>query len=196
MSGDGCVATVDLPFDVTVEPLEPANAGADQVFDRVYETSLSALPEGLAGYWTINNNVVQISDVNNRDVDVSKLIVGQNVFRWTTLSTACPSTFDEVVVEIKNYTNYNGFSPNGDGINDFFVIDGGVELMKSVLTVFDQRGKEVFKAVDYRNDWQGNAEDGTPLVDGIYYYVFQADDRSAVRDYVIIRRKTNDTSGQ
>ncbi|MGN6511309.1 MAG: Ig-like domain-containing protein [Chitinophaga sp.] len=67
-----------------------------------------------------------------------------------------------------------GFSPNGDGINDRFVI-ANMGSDKITLEVFNRWGSPVFKSAEYRNDWDGSSNLGTyagqRLPDGTYYYV-------------------------
>jgi gliding motility-associated-like protein len=66
-----------------------------------------------------------------------------------------------------------GFSPNGDGYNDIFVIYGGREVVQiKSLKIMDRWGNQVFQAAGFRpNDpmrgWDGNidgAKDPTPAV--------------------------------
>lgn len=187
-SADGCVGYPDALFPVTVEPLAPANAGADQVLGRAYAVELSASPLDLAGYWEVDNPNVQLSDVNDPLATATRLVVGKNVFRWVTLATVCPSTSDEVVIEVSEYTTYRGFSPNGDGINDFFEIDGINDALNGELTVYDQNGKQVYNKRSYDNRWSGEGLDGHPLPEGIYYYEYRSDHHEALRDYVVLRR--------
>ena len=71
-----------------------------------------------------------------------------------------------------------GFSPNGDGINDGFVI-GGIKLGEKVeLMVFNRWGSVVYANQDYKNDWKGETNtgvrvlgNGQGLPDGTYYYM-------------------------
>jgi gliding motility-associated-like protein len=60
----------------------------------------------------------------------------------------------------------NAFSPNGDGVNDAFVIECGKDWK---LTVFNSWGIELFRDEDYHNDWQGTYN-GAPIPDGTYFY--------------------------
>ncbi|MBW8244190.1 gliding motility-associated C-terminal domain-containing protein [Muricauda oceani] len=71
---------------------------------------------------------------------------------------------------------YNEFSPNNDGFNDFFEIEC-IEDYSNTIEVFNRNGNTVFKAVDYRNTWNGIANvngilnKGDHLPSGTYYYV-------------------------
>ena len=71
-----------------------------------------------------------------------------------------------------------GFSPNGDGINDRFVINGIKSGEKIELMIFNRWGGVVYANQDYKNDWRGETNvgvkvlgDGQGLPDGTYYYI-------------------------
>lgn len=70
----------------------------------------------------------------------------------------------------------NIFTPNGDGINDYFEIGYGEEgqpindlneyFLSHKLVIFNRWGRTVYESNNYRNDW-----DGGNLPDGTYFYV-------------------------
>ena len=66
---------------------------------------------------------------------------------------------------------YNGFSPNGDGVNDNFVIEGIESYPNNSLKIYNRWGTEVLTVKGYKNDWQGTWN-GTNLPDGTYFYLF------------------------
>lgn len=71
-----------------------------------------------------------------------------------------------------------GFSPNNDGVNDFFEISGIKEDMLSYLTVFNRAGNTVYNIKNYRNDWDGSYYNANNikiglLPKGAYYYVLK-----------------------
>ncbi len=72
-----------------------------------------------------------------------------------------------------------GISPNGDGINDLFNIPDFEELQLQIK-IYDNNGVEVFKSLDYNNNWDGSANEGKDkgniLGKGIYYYLLKVKD--------------------
>ena len=67
-----------------------------------------------------------------------------------------------ITIEIPNI-----FTPNGDGVNDKFVINGLENCEKKALIVKDRSGKIIFQSQNYDNSW-----DGGNLPNGTYYYQF------------------------
>lgn len=67
------------------------------------------------------------------------------------------------------------FTPNGDGINDTWVIYNIENYPNSLVQVFNSWGKVVLSARNYQNDWDGRYKDlGSKLPDAGSYY-FQID---------------------
>ena len=76
-----------------------------------------------------------------------------------------------------------GFSPNGDGINDLFVIQRVPVGVRVRMEVYNRWGNLVYRNEDYKNDWNGTANQGIRLSgtgqnlpDGTYYYQVKLSD--------------------
>ena len=67
-----------------------------------------------------------------------------------------PGTKDSTVTYIPEVDIFipEGFSPNGDGINDYFVIKHS-DLLKINIEIVNRWGNTVYKNTDYKNDWDG-----------------------------------------
>ena len=80
----------------------------------------------------------------------------------------------------------NVFTPNGDGYNDYFVIDGIENCTDSKLFIKSNSGNIVFQASNYQNDWSGeNLPDGVYL----YYFVYKSNNiEEKMSGRVIIKR--------
>lgn len=73
----------------------------------------------------------------------------------------------------------NVFTPNGDGINDAWVVENVENFGASNVFVYDKWGKEVFSERGYQNTWEGvSGKDILP--DGSYYYVITFEESDVV----------------
>lgn len=92
-----------------------------------------------------------------------------------------------VQVRCTDLVIHNGFSPNGDGVNDFFVIEGLQRHPNHTLVVFNRWGNAVFRSKDYHNDW-GGTWGQNDLPDGTYFYILELGDGQRLTGFVEIRR--------
>ncbi|MBR4536144.1 MAG: gliding motility-associated C-terminal domain-containing protein [Bacteroidales bacterium] len=112
---------------------------------------------------TQNNTVNATPQTNQRNSKTEEST--DNVTENTSETSINPDDFAysrPVVIEIPNI-----FTPNGDGVNDLFVIKGLENCEKRMLIVKDQKGQTVFQSNRYDNNW-----DGANLPNGSYYYQF------------------------
>ncbi len=74
------------------------------------------------------------------------------------------------VVEDFNVFIPNSFTPNGDGINDNFLVKGtGMKLENYTCEIFDRWGNSVFFTKDITKGWDGVTK-GQKNEDGVYIY--------------------------
>lgn len=111
-----------------------------------------------------------------------------NTYYWTTYgnSTNIPITFDQelilnvvtpdgcvgsdtLIVHAVNCDDGlpNIITPNGDGINDFFIIDDAYSQLGNTIIIINRWGNRMFEASPYLNDW-----DGQGISDGVYFYMY------------------------
>ena len=64
----------------------------------------------------------------------------------------------------------NTFTPNGDGINDTWQIDGLQGNLQCTIFVYTRWGQQVFGSIGYPKPWDGKYN-GRELPAGTYYYV-------------------------
>jgi gliding motility-associated-like protein len=82
----------------------------------------------------------------------------------------CATANIKIVVMCDTLRIYNGFSPNNDGKNDIFVVDGIEDYPNTLVQVYNRWGNQVYNNPDYHNDWDGTFY-GQQLPDGTYFYV-------------------------
>src|SRR5690606_30708830 len=94
-------------------------------------------------------------------------------------------TLAKVLVEViptEDLTVFNGMSPNGDGLNDFFYIKGLELFPENSVQIYDRWGAKVFEVNGYDNNgtrFEGYANGGgryknkAKLPNGTYFYLIK-----------------------
>ena len=80
----------------------------------------------------------------------------------------------------------NVFSPNGDGINDEFIIQYTGD-QPYLLQIFDRWGVLLSETRNKTKGWKGNNLKGEPVVDGIYYYIAKIGNREYSGNVTLVR---------
>lgn len=84
-----------------------------------------------------------------------------------------------------------GFSPNGDGTNDNFVVILECGITANI-TIYNRWGDKVYTKKDYQNDWDGVSNDGSflgkPLPDGTYFYMVELSSGDKISSYITLKR--------
>ncbi len=136
-------APVQKTATVTATPIQPA------VTPRAIQPALSSQN-------TLNQMPLPNTSIFSQNMQDDPVLqkMPEDAIDWT------PPT----KVEIPNV-----FTPNGDGINDRFVIKGIENCEKRQLEVRDQSGNVVFRSSHYDNEWNGdNCPNGTYRFQLIY----------------------------
>ena len=82
-----------------------------------------------------------------------------------------------------------GFSPNGDGSNDAYVVQGLEGFPNNHMLVVNRWGNTVFDQLHYRNDWRGENQQGEALPNGTYFVIIIINEgEQTLQNYVDLRR--------
>jgi gliding motility-associated-like protein/uncharacterized repeat protein (TIGR01451 family) len=89
-----------------------------------------------------------------------------------------------------------GFSPNGDDINELFVIRGIEKYPSASITIFNRWGNKVYVSENgYANNWNGtnqfgNADSDKVLPTGTYFYILTLGDEenTVIKGYVYLNK--------
>lgn len=87
-----------------------------------------------------------------------------------------------------------GFSPNGDGINDQFVVSRVPTNTTVQLKVYNRWGSLVYASDNYRNDWSGTSNQGgvgpkgQGLPEGTYFYTVRLSDGREYTRFLTLSR--------
>jgi gliding motility-associated-like protein len=104
------------------------------------------------------------------------LVTTTGTYQLQWIFPACTFASEEVTVNEEDCTCQlalpNVFSPNGDGLNDEWVIEGKCELLKYVLTIYNRYNEVVFQSYSPKHSWDGRS-DGKEVSEGVYFYVMR-----------------------
>jgi gliding motility-associated-like protein len=166
--------TVNVP---TVSPLT-VNGGQDQEVCINNAFSLYAAANGGFGgntfVWTQISGFMgdTIVNGNSANASVTASIPTTNVYQVVVTDACGYSYTDTVIVDVLEDCDLNipnVFTPNGDGINDVFLVTAN-GLKTYSIEIFNRWGKKVFSSADITNSWKGeNVNDGT------FFYVITAE---------------------
>jgi len=168
ISNDGCYDDTKS-VTVTVNQNPVANAGGDKVIFEGQSVQLNGTAGGdniISYLWTPatgldNPNAIAPNASPKDDITYTLNVVSQ------TCGTAASSVFVRVY---KKITIPNAFTPNNDGINDFWHIDALITYPSCLVLVFDRDGQKVYQSTGYPKPWDGTRS-GSPLPAGTYYYI-------------------------
>ena len=150
----------------------------DQVFDLLENDDLfSAQNEPTVVFFDIPLNI-ELENLSPGKFKVRSLEenLSSLEFRYQICLLDCPDICDNASVFITYKQKIpSAITPNGDGINDFFVIpfleNTATSSQPNQLVIFNRWGNIIFQQSPYMNNWGGRNKDGNPLPEGTYYFV-------------------------
>ncbi|MFN4315992.1 MAG: PKD domain-containing protein [Chitinophagaceae bacterium] len=166
-ANNGCTATADQT--IVVNPTPMANAGPDKVVLEGGQVTLT--PTLITDYpvsylWTpatALNDPAQANAVASPTADI--------MYELTITSDQGCIGKDQVFVKILLAPVIpNIFSPNGDGVNDRWVIEHLESYPGCIVQLFNRYGQLVHRMVNYTTPWDGRIN-GRDAPVGTYYYV-------------------------
>lgn len=97
------------------------------------------------------------------------------LYRVTAYDNLGCSITDSILLEVSRVEPQpvfaNVFTPDGDGINDCFILSDSLRFGRYELQIFNRWGALVFISQRPSGCWNGNDAAGNPLPAGVYYYV-------------------------
>ncbi len=176
-----CPADSSNIIELTVVQPTLVSAGSDQSITRFETTQLIGSGNGSVS-WSPTTGLDAPQSLTPEAAPTSST--------WYTITltdnngcTSNDSVFVHVTVPVPS-----AFTPNEDGVNDFFVIEKLENLPSNSLVVYNRIGNVVFEASPYQNDWDGTAQNGKNLPDGMYYYLLDLGEESPYSGYILLKR--------
>jgi gliding motility-associated-like protein/uncharacterized repeat protein (TIGR01451 family) len=161
-TASGIVITDKLPRQVALDLLSvPAIGTATyQQNDHTVLWKLNSLATGSTASLAIRVKVLEAGQITNTAtvtaLEKDKVLQNNN------------STHQLLVLPLHIP---NAITPNGDGVNDVFVISGLEQYPENELTILNRWGNHVFEQKGYTQNWSGKG-----LNEGTYFYLLRVKD--------------------
>ena len=126
-------------------------------------TTVSGGTQPYSYHWSDNSTAGTLDHLHAGTYTVT--VTDLNGCTQTVISTV---TDNDCIINI-----HNALTPNGDGYNDTWVIEGIDNYPSNTVQVFDKWGDIVYEKTNYNNDWDGKGKGGTLVPDGTYFYLIK-----------------------
>lgn len=169
VSASNGVCMISDEVKVTVVRKSVADAGKDKKVLRgdgvIINGSISE--PGATYYWTPAIYLDDATKLNPFCTPVDNITYTLHV----TSAGGCTISTDMVQIRVLEKLIFrNTFTPNGDGINDYWNIGGLITYPGNLVQIFNRYGGKVFESRGYGTAWNG-LFNGLELPAGTYYYL-------------------------
>jgi gliding motility-associated-like protein len=137
-----------------------------------------------------NGNFTYISNSQNTATDTLIYVICD-----ANCGTVCDTAMVLLYIQVQeDIVISTGLSPNGDGINDTWIITGIENYPENNVVIINRWGDVIYRAAAYNNEWEGQTNEGMVLmgdrvVDGTYFYILRlSPDAEPVQGYIELRR--------
>jgi gliding motility-associated-like protein len=165
-----------IPHHEVTVMVEPAESGL-VIFEQEF---ISGNPYSTTNTKTVvleGNKPLLFKAIPNQYIDFSKWQSANHAIQGDANAEAVRFTFQSADTIVAHFTPQpfaiyvpNSFSPNGDGINDVFKIEGNaLDIEVFELTIFDRWGQIVFHSTDTNAVWTGEFNKGEYFVGNSSY---------------------------
>jgi len=171
---DARCGNVKLTYQLTNESEDIAGPSVSDV--ALCSNGSAVIKVNNASSSTIYNLYTNLTDTQPTEQQKGGIFIvnvtGNTRLYFSQLNGTCesPRTEVRVTVGLSALNITNTFTPNGDGINDFWVINGIANYTTAEVQVFTRNGQRIFDSKGYATPFDGTF-DGKKLPEGVYYYI-------------------------
>jgi gliding motility-associated-like protein len=185
VNSQGCKSTTETKT-FRVNPYPTVDAGPDRVVLQGGTITLQPAVTGndLQYLWSPST---YLNDVNAAAPNAINMLDDITYTLVVTGRGGCAAPPDMVFVKVLKAPQVpNTFTPNNDGINDFWKIEYLDTYPNNKVQVFTRTGQLVFESKGYKTPWNGTLN-GKPLPIDTYYYIIEPENgRKPITGYVTI----------
>lgn len=125
-----------------------------------------------------SHGTIEMDNFGNYIYTPNTGVCGDDIFIYEICnSVGCDEATVSIYVECEEAIVYTGFSPNGDGVNDYFEISGLGAYPNHKVYVYNRWGNMVYEGENYKNSWSGLWKE-KPLPQGEYFYLVELNDEA------------------
>ncbi len=186
-NSNGCISTDQIDVTAFLSPAIVINAEKDTI--TLGESSILTASGAFTYAWTPGE---LLSDSTIANPAASPTITSLYTVAGTD-TNGCTSS-SEITLTVQESSDELAvtapklFSPNNDGFDDLWVIEGILNYPDCKLVVFDRNGNTVFDSKPYINNWNGVHNNGSEVPEGPYFYILSCDDGKSSSGSVSIIR--------
>ena len=147
-----------------------------------------------------NNPNSETSSSTGTNTPTNSLTESDTTSTETTSTTVDESNPEEAAVRFETEVRERlkiptAFSPDNDGVNDEWVIEGIEAYPSNRLEIWNRWGLKVFESVKYQNNWRGDNTRGftignqNMLPEGTYFYKLIVEEKVMFQGYVYLKRR-------
>ena len=173
----GCVSNSRLSVLVIIEDIIPPNINSCAAdLEQVAETGCETVIPNFTEDNIVEDNCTSLNNLIITQYPEAGTIV-KNGLTVVTITFAdengnesnCTLNFEVVCNE--TIIAPEGFSPNGDDVNDYFILEGLEAYPDNSIKIFNRWGNIVYTSSPYTNNWDGTYNRNQQLPTGTYFYV-------------------------
>ncbi|MFI5157416.1 MAG: PKD domain-containing protein [Sphingobacteriales bacterium] len=181
---NGCTYSTSQQINVEETPVITVDSVFTMLQGGQINFNATVLGEGLTYKWSPSTGL------SNPDI-LNPVATPANDTQYmltVTAADSCSAIAHVTVNVLLNIVIPNAFTPNGDGINDFWEIQHLDSYPNCIVQIFNRYGEKLFYSVGYQNPWDGKYK-GSNLPAGTYYYIIDPKSgRKPVSGFIAIIR--------
>ena len=167
---DAFCGTLTKTITVNLKQSPTVSAGPDKIIVSGEEITLDGSAGNAIAASVLWSPAASLTNANTL-TPTAKPIITTNYTLTVVNSNGCISTANASVTVLPYCIKVmDAFTPNGDAVNDLWLVtQGGACATQSKVKVYNRYGSEVYSNDNYQNNWNGTYN-GKAIADGTYYY--------------------------
>ena len=179
IDANGCTASTSQNNVFCIEQSPDANFTLNnQTVTSIQTTNLSSNADSYT--WLLPNGTT--SSEFEPTISIGTEAGVYTVTLYASTSNGCLDSMTLSFEVINDITIPNVITTNGDGINDFFILDGLIPNTK--LLILNRWGNLIYRTDNYDNTWAGRDMNGNLVTEGVYTYVVTLPDGEKKHGFV------------